>query len=300
MKFDAEFYRSPLGLKVYRRRFRPEGAATAGAVFVHGLGEHSGRHDRHLQLFAQQGIQCVAIDLPGHGLSDGPRGHITSMEVVMNLIHENVENLRTEVGTDRQIGLLGHSMGGFFSLCYFTHFPNAIDFSWISSPLIDPASKVSWLKRSLATMIERLHPQFTLRSGVTSHLCKRDEAEIAATRADDLVHRQMTVRLGAILVNAARALQQSAHQMHPELKLLMTHGGEDLICPPAFSRAFFDRLPCQGKEYALFQGLLHEPFNDIGKEDFYERLESWIIDLGPSLGESSLYARNAQILGNAA
>lgn len=299
MKFSAQSYRSSSGLRAYRRQFLPTGTVRAGAVFIHGLGEHSGRHQRHLELFAHHGIHCIAFDLPGHGLTGGPRGHIASLEIVQQLIDENAAILRTEIGKNRHLGLLGHSMGGLLSLDYLTRFPNEFDFSWISSPLIDPASKASWLKLQLVMMIERVHPKFTLHGGVNSRLCKRDEAELASTRTDELVHRQMTVRLGSILIQSSYSLQENAMNMHAELKLLMTHGGNDQICRPEPARALFDRLPCMLKDYTLFPDLLHEPFNDTGKEAVYERLESWVSkDLLPGFETPSIKSRSSSDLAH--
>ena len=287
-----EFYQSRTGLRVCRRRFETCGPVRAGAVFVHGLGDHGGRHDRHLTMFAEHGVQCVAIDLPGHGLTEGLRGHVTSLQLVMDLIHENVDAFRERYGHEFQVGVCGHSMGGFLSLCYLTRNPTAADFSWVSSPLIDPASKATLPKRLLVRLVDRLRPEFAIESKVASYLCKRDAASVAATRADKLVHRRMTVRLGSILVDAARILHREAAAAHPDLLLLMTHGSDDAICCPHASRWYFNQLPCRTKRYVSFDGLLHEPFNDIGKEHFYEQLEAWIAsNLQPTLGKMSLHAK---------
>jgi alpha-beta hydrolase superfamily lysophospholipase len=196
----------------------------------------------------------------------------------MEIIHENLEVHRRALGPEAPLGVLGHSMGGFIALNFLARYPEAAEFSWVSSPLIDPAAKASWLKRTMGLLVERIHPEYVLQSEVTSDQCKRDQAAIAATKADPLVHRQMTVRLGAELLSASRQLQVGVRSMRSDLKLLMTQGGEDTICPAVTSRRFFEQLPVTHKEYALFPELLHEPFNDIGKERFYIRLQSWLVD----------------------
>ena len=68
--------------------------------------------------FAAAGIHCRTFDWPGHGRSEGQRGHMDSLETVTGLIREQRHRLRESIGPDKPIGLLGHSMGGFFAL-YF-------------------------------------------------------------------------------------------------------------------------------------------------------------------------------------
>lgn len=284
-------YSSASGYQIYRRVWEPIGPLRGGAVFLHGLGDHSGRHDRQLRLFAERGIRCVAFDLPGHGHTPGPRGHVQSLPLLTDLITENLRFLRENSPSNVPIGLLGHSMGGFLALHHLVMHPEAAAFSWISSPLIDPARKASSSKRALAQVIDRVCPKFTLHSGVRRGECKRDPERIAETRRDPLVHRRMSVRLGLLLLQASRELHEHTRTMHPSLRLLLTHGGADRICPAPLSEALFQRLPLREKEYALFPGLLHEPFNDLGKEAVIERLSAWIsclpLELDPSSAISS-------------
>ncbi len=49
-------------------------------ILVHGLGEHIQRYLAWAELFKGEGIGFTGVDLPGHGSSDGKRGHIKSNE----------------------------------------------------------------------------------------------------------------------------------------------------------------------------------------------------------------------------
>ena len=54
-------------------------ATALGSVFlVHGYYDHVGIFDHVIETLLQQGFNVVAFDLPGHGLSSGPRGTIFS------------------------------------------------------------------------------------------------------------------------------------------------------------------------------------------------------------------------------
>jgi alpha-beta hydrolase superfamily lysophospholipase len=47
-------------------------------AIVHGIGEHSGRYTALASDLVKGRFTCVALDLPGHGESNGPRGDIPS------------------------------------------------------------------------------------------------------------------------------------------------------------------------------------------------------------------------------
>ncbi len=278
-------YKSGTGLRVHRHEFLPDhgepGSAHAGLIFLHGLGDHAGRHQRHIRYFAERGIHCVGIDLPGHGLTEGKRGYIRGgMKTVEALIQENVSYLRERLPAGAELGLAGHSMGGFLSLYYLTEHPETFDFAWISSPLIDPAFRVSRFLRWAARAVHAVCPRYTLRSKVRSHMCKRDPEEIENSAKDPLVHRCLTLSLGVMLLKHAPQLSLRCRNLGPKLKLLITHGSDDEVCPSLLSKLYFDQLTLPAKRYEIFEGLLHEPFNDIGREKVFEAIEDWLEALG--------------------
>ena len=56
------------------------GAGTPSVGIVHGLGDHSGRWLRVGDSLQRRGFSAYALDLPGHGRSEGKRGHVNSWE----------------------------------------------------------------------------------------------------------------------------------------------------------------------------------------------------------------------------
>ena len=80
-------------------------------VFVHGAWHGAWCWDAHfLDYFADQGFDCHAPDLRGHGGSAA----VTSMR--WNRIKDYVEDILSVIdGLDRKPVLIGHSMGGFIS-----------------------------------------------------------------------------------------------------------------------------------------------------------------------------------------
>ena len=68
--------------------------ARAVVVMVHGLGEHIQRYGYWSELFRNEGIAFTGVDLPGHGRSEGRKGHVSSYEVINEMITIMLDSCR--------------------------------------------------------------------------------------------------------------------------------------------------------------------------------------------------------------
>ena len=84
-------WKSTDGLEMYAQNWRPEGTPRAVVCLVHGLGEYSGRYAHVGKALADAGFALVAFDLRGHGKSGGQRGHFPSLDVLMDDIHQLIQ-----------------------------------------------------------------------------------------------------------------------------------------------------------------------------------------------------------------
>lgn len=236
-----------------------------------------------LRHFVGRGIHCVAPDLPGHGHSDEVRGFIPSLEAVDAIVLENLAWVREQAGRDVPAGLLGHSMGGFLTLNHLSRHPGNFEFAYTSSPLIDARwNKSRWLQL-LARVLNHAWPRFSVANGIAPAACRRDPARIREAERDRLMHRRVSMRLGRLLLRASEELPQIASRMDTDLSLLITHGSDDPVCPSELSYRLFRALPVRDKQFALLDGLLHEPFNDLGSDAYFDSLTTWLrqLDLAP-------------------
>lgn len=76
-------------------------------LFVHGFATHSGAYMDLLNHINSFGYKVYLLDLCGHGLSGGERGNAN----VENNI-KTVMTFRTEIVKEKNVVLIGHSMGG--------------------------------------------------------------------------------------------------------------------------------------------------------------------------------------------
>jgi len=74
------------GVRLATRRVAPAAsdAITAVLIFLHGLGDWSGRYMHVLRALAGRGVACYALDHVGHGKSEGTRAYIDSWEELVD------------------------------------------------------------------------------------------------------------------------------------------------------------------------------------------------------------------------
>jgi pimeloyl-ACP methyl ester carboxylesterase len=100
-----------------RVRYVDVGEGTLGFVCVHGLGGCWQHWTQTLAMLSEHG-RALAIDLPGFGASQLPRGAIT-----LELFADTVARLARSVGLERVVPI-GHSMGGPIALRFATRHPD--------------------------------------------------------------------------------------------------------------------------------------------------------------------------------
>jgi alpha-beta hydrolase superfamily lysophospholipase len=68
------------GRKMFFNQWVAGPDAVASIALVHGLGEHSGRYEHLAVFFNSHKINVIAVDLFGHGKTEGKKGHTPKMD----------------------------------------------------------------------------------------------------------------------------------------------------------------------------------------------------------------------------
>ena len=111
MSYHEERFTTPDGLSVYGQRWLPEPPAGAVVVLVHGFVEHSGRYAPLAEDLNRQGYAVYAMDLRGHGRSEGPRCFVRRFDQYLEDLDLFLDRVAA-AEPDKPLFLLGHSMGG--------------------------------------------------------------------------------------------------------------------------------------------------------------------------------------------
>jgi alpha-beta hydrolase superfamily lysophospholipase len=243
-------------------------------VVAHGLGEHAGAY-AHLaeRLGPQLGVDFIALDFRGHGRSPGRRGVVGRYDELVGDLNSIVAWARSR-NSHLPLFVLGHSNGGQVVLRMALDAPPGLAGIIASNPSIRIAVPVPPAKLRLGKILQSVAPWVTLKSDAPSTWMTRDPAMQQMHRSDGLRHNRISAPLFFGMVEGGEMLLARAGEI--KVPFLMLIGGQDPVISPSSGRDFFDRLGSADKTLYLYPKMLHEPLNELGREQVFEDVARWL------------------------
>ncbi len=260
------------GTKIAYRAWPKPDAEITFAV-VHGLGEHAGRYARFAEGVAQYGIGTYAVDLRGHGKSEGQRGHIASWSQWTDDVAAFVRHVEGIGGGD--VVPLGHSFGGaaLLSTVLAGKLGRSRRFI-VSSPALKLKVAVPEWKIRLGKTASKVVPRAALDNDVDPTTLSRIPEVVDAYRADPLVHTRISTRMYTEWRAATEYIQ--AHVGEITIPFLILAGTDDRLIDPEGSSQLHRMAPTMS-ELRLLEGRYHEPFNDRDNEEVFALIADWLM-----------------------
>ncbi len=262
------------GLTLFERAWLPDGPARAAVIIVHGYAEHSGRYDHVGRALAAHGYAAEALDLRGHGRSEGDRAVVRSFGQFLS----DLRRFRARVAA-RHPGLpvfvLGHSMGGTIVALYAIVDQPAVQGIVLSGPGLVGRGGGAWrVTAPLFSVLGRLFPNLPL-SQLKAETVSRDPAVVAAYDNDPLVYRGK-MRAG-MLRAFVRALDRIGKGMDSiSAPLLLLHGTADELTSVEGSELLYRRARSTDKTLRIYDGLAHEVLNEPEKDQIIGEVLAWL------------------------
>lgn len=246
---------------------------TAGRVgIIHGLGDHARRYGRAVRALAGQGFAVEALDLPGHGESYGPRGHVESWSDYRDAVEAWWARRRD--GGDAPSAFVGHSMGSLVALDFALRHPERVRALVLSAPPFEVVLRATMLKVRLAQLIVRAWPGFSQQTTILPSMLSHDPAVVQAHNEDPLVHYTMSARLFFEFRTMNAALKESASRL--SMPTLVLHGAEDVVSSPLGSERWVRTTPAGLAELRLYPGLYHEILNEPEGPKIAGEIADWL------------------------
>lgn len=258
--------------RVYWQSWEP--ADPKGVVVIaHGIAEHSGRYRHVAERLAHAGYAVAAGDHRGHGRSQGVRGNIDRMTLVL----DDLDAVLTSAARRHPalpLFLLGHSLGGLIALDYalsrgHDHLAGLV----LSAPAVDP-SVGSAAERLVAPLLSWVLPNLPITPlDVTA--ISRDPEVVAAYRADPLNYLgKIRARTGAeVLASVARVGKQLPAITVPTL---IMQGTEDRLVRPSGAELIRDTVSSDDVTHKTYPGLFHEIFNEPEQDQVLGDVVDWL------------------------
>ncbi len=242
-------------------------------LLAHGLAEHSGRYGEFASYFADAGIAIYALDFPGHGRSDGKRGHVRDFQEYTDAVGALL-SLARQAHPSIPFVIFGHSMGGLIAADFLLQHQDEFVAAVLTGPAIQapqqPSDVVLLINRMIAAVAPRLGVMQLDASGVS-----RDPQVVIDYENDPLVFRgKVTARLVTELFAAMKRVVANAVSIR--LPLLIMHGSVDSLTAVEGSKLLYEKVSSGDKKIVIYDGLYHEILNEPEKQDVITDILQWL------------------------
>ena len=258
------------GHQLHRLILHPAEAPRGTLVFFHGQGDFIDRYPAILSPFVEAGFRCVLNDLPGHGRSEGTRGHIPGLPLIDALLDDSLE------GQPEPHLIGGHSMGGLMALRLLLNQPDRFAAAWFSSPLLDPMRQAKPWMRATLPLIARILPRITISTGVRSDDCTDDDNRRPDDAQDVLYHSSISLSWGLALRAAATNVAKQFPNFPSHIPTLFTQGKLDNVCPASILKERLGNVNTRKITYCEIATARHEPFSGSTLDEFLKAIRDWL------------------------
>lgn len=273
MSHEPTYFEGNRGLQFFENVWRPDGVCNAVLVIVHGFTEHSGRYAHVANKLNSNAMAVYAMDLRGHGRSEGDRIWVDSFDEYLDDVAFYIERVRRrEPG--KPIVLLGHSLGGTMAVLLVAQRQLDADGLVLSAPALSIGEAVFPILRRLAALVARVMPRLRLVRLGAGRL-SRDADNVTRFRADPLVcHGRIPIRTAAEILRAVQRAAAAAAAVR--MPLLVMQGGADAVVAPSASRDFCFQAATKDRTLQWYDGLYHDLFGEPEREQVLADLVAWL------------------------
>lgn len=258
------------GTKLFGRHW-PVESPTSVMALVHGFGEHSGRYDHMAQHLNANSIAVVALDLHGHGKTEGPRGVVNSEADFQVDLAALLAKAR-ESYPDISLVIYGHSMGGGIVMNYGVEAPDSVPII-SSAPFIRPADPIPKPLEFFVRLMARLRPKGAITQPIDGSKISNLPKEQSAYLEDPLCHGTLGFRLAKAMVETGENIAAKAQNW--DRPLLLLHSKADQLTRFETSEEFAQSA--KQVEFYPFHTVQHEMHNDTTRDEVYALMTDFIL-----------------------
>jgi alpha-beta hydrolase superfamily lysophospholipase len=257
---------------IFANCWSPEKESDKTILFVHGLGDHSGRYNNWAEKFSTKGFNFFAVDLYGHGKSSGKRGHARSLDVLLDDIDLMFEKAG-ELFPGSRLVLYGHSMGGNLVLNHVIRRNRPVDAVIVTSPWLKMYREPSYALIVVASIARKFYPSLTVRTPLKAEQISHDRDVNSTYSNDPLVHNRISLQLFFELYNSGLYAMRNVYKIN--YPFLIMHGTADTITSPKASENYVMNT---GKRTTLklWEGQYHELHHEAVADEVFQYIIDWL------------------------
>lgn len=256
-------------------------AQKATLIAIHGVGAHGWHFWVLGKRLAAQGYGTYALDLRGHGHSEGPRGDLSKIDLVVDGIIDLARFLARGC-PERPVVVLGESFGANMVMLAAARHDPSISAVILSGTPLEPTEEATG-GQLLATLKEygQYVPYIFINSQARvvdiagrEERVSRDPEAVRRSKNDPLRNNKLSVRTFAETYRVIKEVYDTAQQVR--VSALLLQGGHDLVTRPEAVYHLRDALGTDDVEVAIFPDAYHGLFFDPDTPKVMETIVDWL------------------------
>jgi len=279
-KSSNGYFTNRKNMKIFTRKWLPNGKAKGRVFISHGLGEHSNRYQWVAKKFTDDGFEVYSLDHQGHGYSDGDAAYVEDFEDFAVDFNTYVSQVISSSKEKLPNFLLAHSLGGTIGLIAQHLNPTYWNAIVYSAPAVKVDPKVAKPHLvAIAGILSAVVPKLAIPGDkIDANDVSRDPQIVKLYEEDPLVYH------GAIKARFGHQTLTSIERIRTEIVPKITvpfyimHGSNDKIILLEGSQFVYDNaVQCKDKKMQIYDQLYHELLNEPEKEKVYQDVLAWFI-----------------------
>jgi alpha-beta hydrolase superfamily lysophospholipase len=262
--------------ELFYQTWSKDESAHGTILITHGLAEHSECYHGLAKVLTENGWYVMALDLRGHGRSEGKRGYVRDFHEYVHDLEDFVRVAKRQpAAPNAPFILFGHSMGGLVTLLYLLESSQAKpDAVVLSSPALGLTVQVPPFKEKVAVLAEKWFPTLTLHNEIKYEDLSRDEKMVQSYPRDNLRQDKVSPGLFLGMQRAFKTVHDSADKF--SMPMLVQIAGDDRLVSAEATREFFTHLTNKKSQLLIYPDSYHEIYNDLDRDNVIADLKKFL------------------------
>ncbi|XP_048228546.1 caffeoylshikimate esterase [Ricinus communis] len=283
-------------MKIFTQLWSQDSASQPKGLvaMVHGYSsESSWINELTAVAIAKAGFLVCALDLQGHGYSDGLPGHIPDIQSVVNDCIQVFDSVKAD-NPKLPAFLYGESLGGAISILICLKQKYAWNGLILSGSMCGISAKFKpiWPLEKLLPVAALLAPSWRIlvSKPVASKSYKEEwKRRLVAKNPNRRRPGKPPAATAMEFLRVCEYIRRHCHEL--EVSLLMVHGEEDAVCDVNAARFVYESAATKDKTLKIFPGMWHmligEPKENV--ELVFCTIFSWLGDHAAKARDKAYY-----------
>ncbi|KAL3839423.1 hypothetical protein ACJIZ3_024014 [Penstemon smallii] len=279
---QESYMKNNQNMKIYTQSWQPMNIKLKGLVgMIHGYISESGWiFELNAVAMAKAGFFVCALDLQGHGLSQGSPCHVPNLQPLLQDCHQYFDSTRA-LHPNLPHFLYGESLGGAIAILMCLKQKNTWKGLILNGPMCEISKKFKpiWPLEELLPIAAFIAPRW--RVAITTPTWNQSykekwKREMVKRSPNQKTNGKPTAATALELLKVCEYVKRNCHEL--EVPMLILHGGNDMICDPQGSKYLYESAASKDKNLKIFADMWHQLIGEPNEraEEVFNIILSWI------------------------